>query len=111
MEIEESWMDKIRNFSAGLREAEESVHRWDAEIKKILALKKTEALGDGCKTSASQERYAEAQPEVYQARINFAKAKGHLAAVRCQLKAIEIGFEEWRTRVVTAREERKRYGA
>jgi hypothetical protein len=34
-----------------------------------------------------------------------------LSAIKIQLRALEVGFEEWRTKMVNAREERKRYGA
>ena len=37
----------------------------------------------------------------------MAAANGH----KIELKALEVGFEEWRTKMVNMREEKKRYGA
>ena len=34
-----------------------------------------------------------------------------IRSLRINLKALEIGFEEWRTKMVNEREERRRYGA
>jgi hypothetical protein len=45
------------------------------------------------------------------ARLRVGEAKGGLSAIKVQLRALEVGFEEWRTKMVNAREERKRYGA
>jgi hypothetical protein len=36
--------------------------------------------------------------------------KGLLSALRVKLDAYKVGFEEWRTKMVNAREEQKRYG-
>jgi hypothetical protein len=63
------------------------------------------------KTTSAQDTWAEAQDEVYNARLRVGEAKGGLSALKVQLKALEVGFEEWRTKMVNAREERKRYGA
>ena len=63
------------------------------------------------KTSSAQETWAESQQELYLARLKVGVAKGSLSALKITLKSLEIGFEEWRTKMVNAREERKRYGA
>ena len=78
---------------------------------RVLALWKTVALSEGIKTTSAQDTFAENQAEVYQSRLAVAVAKGQLSAVKVQLRALEVGFEEWRTKMVNAREERKRYGA
>ena len=59
----------------------------------------------------AQETWAESQQELYLARLRVGVAKGTLSALKITLKSLEIGFEEWRTKMVNAREERKRYGA
>jgi len=65
----------------------------------------------GHKDNKCPRYIAENQAEVYQSRLAVAVAKGQLSAVKVQLRALEVGFEEWRTKMVNAREERKRYGA
>ena len=69
------------------------------------------ALSEGFKTNSAQETYAENQDELYNARLKVGVAKGFLSSVKLQIRALEIGFEEWRTKMVNEREERKRYGA
>jgi hypothetical protein len=63
------------------------------------------------KTTSAQETWAESSDELYDARLRVGEAKGGLSAIKIQLRALEVGFEEWRTKMVNAREERKRYGA
>jgi hypothetical protein len=77
----------------------------------LLAILKLKALADGMKTTSAQETWAESSDELYNARLRVGEAKGGLSAIKVQLRALEVGFEEWRTKMVNAREERKRYGA
>ena len=72
---------------------------------------KLKALAEGIKTTSAQETYAEASNELYEARLRVGVSKGALSALKISLKSLEIGFEEWRTKMVNAREERRRYGA
>ena len=110
-EQQELWMHKIRNLAPVIEKAEYELHKTKADEKRIMAKLKATALSQGHKTVASQESYAENQDELYQARLKVGVAKGFLSSCKVQLKALEIGFEEWRTKMVNAREERKRYGA
>ena len=111
VEVEESWMQKIREIAPVIEKTEYEVFRCDAEVKKLHAQLKVKALGEGIKTSSAQDTYAESSEELYQARLKVGVAKGALSALRVKLKALEIGFEEWRTKMVNEREERRRYGA
>jgi len=77
----------------------------------LLAVLKLKALATGMKTTSAQETWAESSDELYNARLRVGEAKGGLSAIKIQLRALEVGFEEWRTKMVNAREERKRYGA
>ena len=83
----------------------------EADVKQLLAVLKLKALADGMKTTSAQETWAESSDELYNARLRVGEAKGGLSAIKIQLRALEVGFEEWRTKMVNAREERKRYGA
>jgi|TARA_R100000664_G_scaffold12703_1_gene20415 hypothetical protein len=111
VEIEESWMQKIRDIAPVIEKTEYEVFKCEAEVKKLHATLKMQALSDGMKTSSAQETWAESQQELYLARLKVGVAKGTLSALKINLKSLEIGFEEWRTKMVNAREERKRYGA
>ena len=107
----ESWMHQIRTLAPLIEKTEYLVFKNEADVKQLLATLKLKALADGMKTTSAQDTWAEAQDEVYNARLRVGEAKGGLSALKVQLKALEVGFEEWRTKMVNAREERKRYGA
>jgi hypothetical protein len=111
IDAEESWMQQIRNIAPIIEKTEYEVFKCEAEVKKLHATLKMQALGSGMKTSSAQETWAESQQELYLARLKVGVSKGALSALKINLKALEIGFEEWRTKMVNAREERKRYGA
>jgi hypothetical protein len=59
---------------------------------------------------ASQEIYAENDDNLHEARLELAKKKGMLSGLKVKLDSVKVGFEEWRTKMVNAREEQKRYG-
>ena len=107
----ESWMHQIRTLAPLIEKTEYLVFQNEADVKKLLATLKLKALADGMKTTSAQETWAESKIEVYNARLRVGEAKGGLSAIKIQLRALEVGFEEWRTKMVNAREERKRYGA
>ena len=108
---QENWMHEIRSLAPVIEKAEYELFKSEADVKKIFAVLKTKAMSMGHKTNIAQETYAENQDELYQARLKVGVAKELLSSCKVQLKALEIGFEEWRTKMVNAREERKRYGA
>ena len=111
MEQQESWMHKIRDLAPDIEDKEYQVYKCVAEVKKLQAQLKLQALGEGIKTTSAQETYAEASEGLYKARLEDGVAKGGLSALKVNLKGLEIGFEEWRTKQVSARKERDRYGA
>jgi hypothetical protein len=111
VEIEESWQERIRQLAPLIEKTEYEVFKCEAEVKKLQATLKLKALGDGVKTNSAQETWAESKEELYEARLRVGVAKGALSALKVSLKSLEIGFEEWRTKMVNAREERRRYGA
>lgn len=110
MEQEESWMHRIRSLAPVIEKTEYEVFRCEAEVKKLLATLKLKALGRGVKTTSAQDTWAESQEELYQARLEIGVAKGALSALKVNLRALDVGFEEWRTKMVSEREERRRYG-
>ena len=110
-EQKEYWMHKIRSLAEPIRKSEYEILKTEADIKLILAASKLKALSEGNKTVASQEVYAENVPELYRTRLQHAVNKSNLSSLKVELEALKVGFEEWRTKMVNMREERKRYGA
>ena len=108
-EQQELWMDRIRKLAPVVERAEYEVFKAKADVQKVLALLKTEASANGCKTVASQEVWAESQDKLYQARLKQGVATGFLSSTKLQIDALKVGFEEWRTKMVNEREERRRY--
>jgi len=111
MEQVENWMHKIRSLAPTMEKTEYEVYKCEAEVKKLQATLKLQALATGMKTTSAQDTYAESQLSLYEARLRVGVAKGALSALKVNLKGLEIGFEEWRTKQVSARKERDRYGA
>jgi|TARA_R110000751_G_scaffold21177_1_gene61127 hypothetical protein len=111
MEQEENWMHKIRSLAPLIEKIEIEVVTCEAKVKKLQATLKLQALAQGIKTTSAQETYADSQESLYEARLKIGVAKGGLSALKINLKALEIGFEQWRTEQVSARKEQARYGA
>ena len=107
----ENWMHKIRELAVLIEKTEYDVLKSEAEVKKLQAILKVKALGEGIKTSSAQDTYAESKEELFEARLKIARFESGLSALKVQLKALEIGFEQWRTEQVSARKEQARYGA
>ena len=107
----ENWMHKIRELAPLIEKCEYSVLKSEAEVKKMQAVLKVQALGEGIKTTSAQDTYAESKDELFQARLKVASYKSGLSALKIELRELEIGFEQWRTEQVSARKEQARYGA
>ena len=110
-DIVESWQDKIRSMSPNISAGEYELIKCDADIKRLQARLELQAAANGHKTINAQKNQADNSDELYQARLRLGVAKGALAGLKIELKALETGFEEWRTKMVNMREEKKRYGA
>ena len=106
----EKWMEKIRALAPVIEKTEYEIHLNEAEVKRMYAKLKIIALAKGHKTVSSQECYADTDDELFTQRLRLGASKGSLSALRVQLKALEIGFEQWRTEMVNSRKEYKRYG-
>lgn len=107
----ESWQHKIRSIAPAIVKAEFAVYKADADIKLLQAQLELKASSFGIKTVAGQKQSAESKSELYEARLAYGMTKGQLSGLKVQLKSLEVGFEEWRTRMVNARQEQKRYSA
>ena len=107
----ESWQNKIRALEPLISKAEYAVLKGEADVKKLQAQLELTATARGVKTVSAQKTYADNDDSLYQARLKVGVAKGQLSALKIELKSLDVGFEEWRTKMVNAREEKKRYGA
>ncbi len=107
----ESWQHKIRSLAPAIENAEFGVFKAEADIKLLQAKLEITAVSLGVKTIAGQKTHAESDKSLYEARLAYGIAKGKLSGLKVQLKSLEVGFEEWRTKMVNHREERKRYSA
>ncbi len=105
----ETWQDKIRELAPKISNAEYNLLKAQADIKKLQAKLELIATSQGVKTISAQKTYADNSDELYEARLKEGVAKGSLSALKIELKSLDVGFEEWRTKMVNAREERKRY--
>jgi len=110
-EQNEQWQHRIRDFAPKIRDAKISVFKSEADVKKLQAQLELTAMANGAKTISMQKTIADNDDSLYQARLNVGIAKGTLSGLEIALKAVEVGFDEWRTRMASAREEKKRYGA
>tara|TARA_R110000851_G_scaffold81650_1_gene179252 strand:+ start:217 stop:555 length:339 start_codon:yes stop_codon:yes gene_type:complete len=110
-DIIESWQAQIRAMSPKIAAAEYDLVKCDADIKRLQAQLELMAAANGHKTINAQKNQADNSTELYQARLSYGVAKGAVAGTKIELKALEVGFEEWRTKMVNMREEKKRYGA
>ena len=111
MSAEEQWQQKIREFAPQIRDAKIAVFTGEANVKKLQAQLELAALANGAKTISMQKTIADNDESLYAARLSVGVAKGALAGLEVSLKSVEVGFDEWRTRMASAREEKKRYGA
>ena len=108
-EQQELWMDRIRKLAPIIEKAEYEVFKAKADVQKTLALLKIKAQDNGCKSVASQETWAESQDQLYDARLKVGIHTGFLSSAKLEVEALKVGFEEWRTKMVNMREERRRY--
>lgn len=111
-------MDDIERFAQAIRvagsevcSAERNVAVAEAEEKKLVAQCKVQAEARGIKTNAAQERFADEDEKVFQARLTRGISKGELAAAKANLMAAEVEFKAWQSKLASERAERRVYGA
>ena len=107
----EDFAEHVRACGRAIRDAQIGLAKAEASCKRIIAMKKTEAMGVGVKANNAQEDYADRSDEVYKARLAVGVARGTLDAAQSEKRAAEIEFELWRTKRADERAERQRYGA
>lgn len=108
---EETFAESIREVAKMLQKAEVEVATTEADLKRVIAKAMVAAELEGNKTAAAQARCADEDDRVFDARVAHGVAKGNLAFAKAELKAREIAFEFWRTKMASMRLERKVYSA
>lgn len=108
---DETFAQKLRNAGEQSRRAQIAYAKADAEYKRVVAVTKTIA-GEkrNLKTDAAQNRWADEQVAVYEARLAIGVAKGNLDAARCEVMAVETEFKIWQSKQADLRFERRVYG-
>ena len=56
-QIRETWLQKIRDIASLIEKAEYESLKSDADVKRVLAVLKTKALGEGIKTTSAQDTW------------------------------------------------------
>lgn len=107
---EEGFAEAIRVAGAEVAGAELAVARAEAEEKKLVAIAKVQAEARGHKTNAAQERFADEDETVFEARIRKGVAKGKLSSAKANLMAAEVEFKTWQSKLASERAERRTYG-
>ncbi len=106
---EERFAQDIRDMASVIGGLERQVIATEADIKRIVAREMVVAEAAGQKSAVAQS--ADLSDKVYEARIKHGTAKGQLAAARVEMKALEVAFETWRSKMASLRIERKVYSA
>lgn len=108
---QEKFAQLVRDAGANLQSAEVALAQAEADEKKQYALLCMEGQANGCKTSASQSTYADADDRMHTARLGKGTAKGLLRAAQSNYLAAEIQFKTWQIQMRSADTEKRVYGS
>ena len=108
---QEHLADNLRKAGKMVQQAQIQIHTAEANLKREIALQKVIASEQRTiKSNAAQDRWADEQESVYQARLELGVAKGNLEAARCEVMAVEAEFKIWQSKQADLRFERRVYG-
>jgi len=108
MDDQEGFAQKIRLAGKQIANAEYLLAKAEAEEKKTVAQAKVTAEAHGDKTDAKQQRTADENLSVFEARLARGRAKGGLAAAKSNLLACETEFKVWQSQMANLRFEKTR---
>ena len=108
MDDTEKFAYQIREAGKSIGQAEYALARAEAEEKRIVAQAMVIAEAKGDKTHAKQQRTADEDIGVFNARLNRGKAKGSLASAKSNLSACEVEFKVWQSTMANLRFEKNR---
>ncbi|MBJ33633.1 MAG: hypothetical protein CMC89_02790 [Flavobacteriaceae bacterium] len=108
---QEKLADNLRAAGKMVRQAQIQIHTAEATLKREIAIQKVIASEQrNLKSNAAQDRWADEQESVFNARIDLGVAKGNLEAARCEVMAVEAEFKIWQSKQADLRFERRVYG-
>src|SRR5210317_942631 len=109
MNQEENFHQMLRDIIPKIQETRINVLKAEANLKKVFWIELCKAKDDGERSYNAQKSKAEASEAYYEASMLVAKAKARLDALQTEKSAVDMQFEEWRTKQANYRLERSRY--
>ena len=76
-----------------------------------IVVEKSREIYEGLVDEDQVDEKAESTEEYYKASLEVAVAKADYDSCQAKMKAADMEFEEWRTKMANLRSERSRYGA
>jgi len=111
MDKSENFHQQLRDIIPDIKEARINVLKFEVNLKKVFWIELCKAKEDGERSYNAQKSKAEASESYFNASLQVANAKARLDALNTEKAAIDMQFEEWRTKMANLRMERSRYGA
>ncbi len=111
MDRSENFHQQLRDIIPNIKEARINVLKSEVNLKRIFWIELCNAKEDGERSYNAQKSKAEASESYYKASLEVAGAKASLDALQTEKSAVDMQFEEWRTKMANLRMERSRYGA
>lgn len=111
MDQSENFHQQLRDIIPKISEARVEVLKSEVNLKRSFWVELCKAKEDGERSYNAQKAKAEATDSYYEASLKVAGAKARLDALQTEKQAVDMQFEEWRTKMANLRMERNRYGA
>lgn len=111
MDQSENFHQQLRNIIPKISEARVNVLKSEVNLKRVFWIELCKAKEDGERSYNAQKSKAEASDSYMEASLKVAGAKAKLDALQTEKQAVDMQFEEWRTKQANYRLERSRYGA
>jgi len=111
MDRSENFHEQLRAIIPKISEARINVLKSEVNLKRVFWIELCQAKEDGERSYNAQKSKAEATESYYEASLQVAGAKASLDALQTEKQAVDMQFEEWRTKMANLRTERSRYGA
>ena len=111
MDQSENFHQQLRDIAPKISETKLNVLQTEAKLKKVFWQELCIAKDDGERSDNAQKAKAEASEPYQKTWYELASAKAGLESLNVIEGAINMEFEEWRTKMANLRMERSRYGA
>ena len=111
MDQSENYHQQLRDITPKISKTKLNVLQAEAKLKKVFWQQLCIAKDDGERSYNAQKAKAEASDSYQEMWFELAAAKAGLEALKIEEQAVNMAFEEWRTRMANLRAERSRYGA